>query len=63
MFGLSASHLIILGLIVLLFGAKRLPELGSSLGKALHAFKAATEGRQNELTHETQEKPKSTTPS
>ena len=58
MYGLSASHLIILGLIVLLFGAKRLPELGANLGKALHAFKSATDGRQNELTHQSQEKPK-----
>jgi sec-independent protein translocase protein TatA len=45
MFGLSASHILILGVIVLLFGSRRLPELGSNLGKALHAFKAATEAR------------------
>ena len=45
MFGLSVSHLVVLGVIVLIFGGKRLPELGSSLGKALRSFKNATEGK------------------
>jgi sec-independent protein translocase protein TatA len=45
MFGLSTSHIIILAIIALLFGSKRLPELGSSLGKAIGAFKANSEGR------------------
>lgn len=44
MFGLSTSHLIILGFIALLFGSRRLPELGASMGSAIRAFKAATEG-------------------
>lgn len=44
MFGLSASHMIVLGIVVLLFGSRRLPELGSSLGKAMRAFKSATDG-------------------
>jgi sec-independent protein translocase protein TatA len=35
--------LIILAVLVLLFGAKKLPELGDSLGKGLRAFKKATE--------------------
>ncbi|NDD91272.1 twin-arginine translocase TatA/TatE family subunit [bacterium] len=39
MFGLSLGHLLILTLVVLLFGHKRLPELGSALGQALAAFK------------------------
>ncbi len=45
MFGLSTSHILILGLIVLLFGSRRLPELGASMGKALRAFKSATDGQ------------------
>ncbi|MCC7440918.1 MAG: twin-arginine translocase TatA/TatE family subunit [Bdellovibrionales bacterium] len=45
MFGLSASHLLILGVIVLLFGGRRLPELGEGLGKGLRAFRAALEGK------------------
>ncbi len=46
MFGLSISHLLILLVIVLLlFGAKRLPELGSALGEGLRAFKKGLDGR------------------
>lgn len=45
MFGLSGSHLLIIGIIVLLFGSRRLPELGSSLGKGLRAFKKGLEGQ------------------
>lgn len=45
MFGLSGGHLLVLGIIVLLFGSRRLPELGSSMGKAIHSFKTAMEGK------------------
>jgi sec-independent protein translocase protein TatA len=45
MFGLSISHLFILLFVVLLFGgAKRLPELGGALGKGLRAFKKGLSG-------------------
>ena len=45
MFGLGVTELlIILGICVLLFGARRLPELGSSLGKAIKGFKAGVSG-------------------
>jgi sec-independent protein translocase protein TatA len=44
MFGLSLSHLLILLFIVLLFGARRLPELGSAMGRGLRAFKKGLEG-------------------
>ena len=44
MFGLSTGHLLILGIVVLLFGGKRLPELGASLGKGMRSFKDAIEG-------------------
>ena len=38
------GELVILFLIILvLFGAKRLPEIGSALGKALKEFKKATQ--------------------
>jgi TatA/E family protein of Tat protein translocase len=37
--GLSFGHLIILGVIVLLFGSRRLPELASAFGKSVRAFK------------------------
>ncbi|MBS1959469.1 MAG: twin-arginine translocase TatA/TatE family subunit [Bdellovibrionales bacterium] len=45
MFGLSGGHLLILAIIVLLFGSRRLPELGSALGKGVHAFKKGLEGK------------------
>ncbi len=48
MFGLSASHLLILMVVLLLFGAKRLPELGASLGSGMRAFKASLEGLEND---------------
>jgi sec-independent protein translocase protein TatA len=44
MFGLSGGHLVILGVVVLLFGSRRLPELGSALGRGVHAFKKGLEG-------------------
>ena len=48
MFGLSLGHLLILAVIVLLFGARRLPELGSALGKGIHAFKKGIEGKDSD---------------
>jgi len=42
MFGLSPWELLIVFLaILLLFGAKRLPEIGSSLGKGIREFKTS----------------------
>jgi sec-independent protein translocase protein TatA len=48
MFGLSLGHLLILLVVILLFGARRLPELGSALGKGIHAFKKGIEGKDND---------------
>ncbi len=46
MFGLGATELmIILGICVLLFGARRLPEIGSGVGKAIKNFKAGVSGK------------------
>jgi len=45
MFGIGTSELlIILGIAVLLFGARRLPEIGSGMGKAIKNFKSALSG-------------------
>ena len=42
MFGLGMTELLIVaGIIVLLFGARRLPELGSGLGKAIKGFRSS----------------------
>ncbi len=43
MFGLGTQELVIIFLIILvLFGASRLPEIGSGIGKAIKNFKKAT---------------------
>lgn len=40
MFGLGAPELVIIGIVaVLVFGPKRIPELGGALGKTLRNFK------------------------
>jgi sec-independent protein translocase protein TatA len=40
--------LIVLLVLLLLFGAKRLPEMGRGLGRGLHEFKANLTGHQTE---------------
>ena len=44
MFGLGIQELMVIFLIVMvLFGAKKLPEIGKGLGKGIREFKRATE--------------------
>jgi sec-independent protein translocase protein TatA len=46
MFGFGMPELIIILVIVLLvFGAGRLPEIGSALGKSIKNFKRASDGK------------------
>lgn len=46
MFGLGTQELVIILFIAFfIFGAKRLPEIGSGLGKAIREFKKVTSGR------------------
>lgn len=46
MFGIGTTELIIiLAIVVVLFGARRLPELGSGLGKAIKNFKSGISGK------------------
>jgi sec-independent protein translocase protein TatA len=42
------EFLIIFFVVLLLFGAKRLPEIGNSLGKSLREFKKAFQGPDSE---------------
>ncbi|MBW2382097.1 MAG: twin-arginine translocase TatA/TatE family subunit [Deltaproteobacteria bacterium] len=45
MFGLGATELaIILAIVVVLFGARRLPEIGAGVGKAIRNFKSGVSG-------------------
>jgi sec-independent protein translocase protein TatA len=57
MFGIGSQELMIILLIAfLVFGSKRLPELGSSLGQAIRGFKKAMEGESKKLeSHEDQD--------
>lgn len=57
MFGIGSQELMIILLIVfIIFGAKRLPELGSSLGKAIRSFKkGVSEEDEKLLTSENKE--------
>ncbi|MCS7263901.1 MAG: twin-arginine translocase TatA/TatE family subunit [Armatimonadetes bacterium] len=56
MFGLSPQELLIIALIVvLLFGAKKVPELLASLGKGIKEFKKAMHEEEPEERKETQE--------
>lgn len=55
MFGLGTQELvIILAIVFLIFGAKRLPEIGSGLGKAIKNFKGGVKS----IEEGTPEKPK-----
>ena len=44
MFGISGEHLLVLGIVLLIFGPRRLPELGNTLGKAIRNFKDSVSG-------------------
>ncbi len=46
MFGLGPLELgIVLAIVIVLFGAKRLPEIGSGIGKAIKNFKSGVSGK------------------
>ena len=53
MFGLSPWELMIVFLVILLlFGAKRLPEIGGSLGKGIREFKDSIKDVEGEVRRE-----------
>jgi sec-independent protein translocase protein TatA len=46
MFGIGATELfIVLAIVIVVFGARRLPELGSGVGKAIRNFKSGISGK------------------
>lgn len=59
MFGIGPPELLVIFLIILiLFGAKRLPELARSLGRSINEFKNATQNIKSELDVTKEESPK-----
>ena len=50
--------LILLAIAFFIFGAKKLPEIGSGMGKAIRSFKDAVNGIEKETLDAPPEKPK-----
>ncbi|MBI2119195.1 MAG: twin-arginine translocase TatA/TatE family subunit [Elusimicrobia bacterium] len=48
--------IIIVGIVLLLFGAKRLPELGRSVGRSLSAFKEGLKDVEKEIKNDPENK-------
>jgi sec-independent protein translocase protein TatA len=54
MFGVSPVQIIfVLVIVLLLFGAKRLPEMGRSLGRTMREFKSSVSGDEPSIVQET----------
>ena len=60
MFGIGTQELLIIFLIVLLlFGANRIPEIGKALGKGIRDFKRATREVEDNFKDDDDERPRS----
>lgn len=56
MFGWGFQELlVVLVILILIFGARRLPEIGSGLGKAIKSFKAGVSGDEIDVTPKKEE--------
>jgi sec-independent protein translocase protein TatA len=60
MFGLGTSEIILIALVILvLFGARKIPEMMQGLGKGIREFKKASKDIEEDITKPTEDKPKS----
>ncbi|MCO5141541.1 MAG: twin-arginine translocase TatA/TatE family subunit [Oligoflexia bacterium] len=57
MFGISGEHLLLVVIVLILFGPKKLPDLGHSIGRTMKNFKDAMNGseeavnKKEQITH------------
>ncbi|RPI13248.1 MAG: twin-arginine translocase TatA/TatE family subunit [Ignavibacteriae bacterium] len=62
MFGLGTSEIILIAIVILvLFGAKKIPDMMQGLGKGIREFKKASKDIEEDLTKPLDSKPKETT--
>jgi sec-independent protein translocase protein TatA len=54
--------IVILVIVLLLFGAKRLPDLARGLGKSIQEFKKASKEAENDIRQSIEEQPKTPPP-
>ena len=62
-FGLGTPEVILISFVLLLlFGARRLPELARGMGKSIHEFKKASAEAEREIRQSIDEQPKAPPP-
>jgi sec-independent protein translocase protein TatA len=61
MFGLGSSEIILIAIVILvLFGAKKIPEMMQGLGRGIREFKKASKDIEEDLTKPSEDKSKET---
>ncbi len=58
----TTELIVILVIVLLLFGAKRLPDLARGLGKSIQEFKKAAKEAENDIRQSIEEQPKTPPP-
>jgi sec-independent protein translocase protein TatA len=64
MFGLGSSEIILIAIVILvLFGAKKIPDMMQGLGRGIREFKKASKDIEEDVMRPTEEHPKENTKS